>query len=75
MAAIEVGRVCVKTAGREAGEKCVILDVIDKNFVEVVGVNVKNRRCNINHLEPTEKKIEIKSDDVEEIKKELESLE
>ncbi|ADL58116.1 MULTISPECIES: 50S ribosomal protein L14e [Methanothermobacter] len=75
MAAIEVGRVCVKTAGREAGEKCVILDIIDKNFVEVVGVNVKNRRCNIGHLEPTEKKIEIKSDDVEEIKKELESLE
>ena len=74
MAAIEVGRVCIKTAGREAGEKCVILDIIDKNFVEVVGVNVKNRRCNIN-LEPTEKKIEIKSEDVEEIKKELESLE
>ncbi len=75
MAAIEVGRVCIKTAGREAFEKCVILDIIDKNFVEVVGVNVKNRRCNINHLEPTEKKIEIKSEDVEEIKKELESLE
>ncbi|MDI9618740.1 50S ribosomal protein L14e [Methanothermobacter sp.] len=75
MAAIEVGRVCVKTAGREAGEKCVILDIIDKNFVEVVGVNVKNRRCNIGHLEPTEKKIEIKSDDIDEIKKELEALE
>ncbi|AAB84540.1 ribosomal protein L14 [Methanothermobacter thermautotrophicus str. Delta H] len=75
MAAIEVGRVCVKTAGREAGENGVILDIIDKNFVEVVGVNVKNRRCNVSHLEPTENKIELKSDDIEEIKKELESLE
>ncbi|MBC7119913.1 MAG: 50S ribosomal protein L14e [Methanobacteriaceae archaeon] len=72
MTAIEVGRICIKTAGREAGEECVILDIIDKNFVEVVGVNVKNRRCNIKHLEPTEKKIEIKSDDIEEIKKQLE---
>ncbi|BDH79731.1 MAG TPA: 50S ribosomal protein L14e [Methanothermobacter sp.] len=72
MTAIEVGRICIKTAGREAGEECVIVDIIDKNFVEVVGVNVKNRRCNIKHLEPTGKKIEIKSDDIEEIKKQLE---
>lgn len=72
MPAIEVGRVCLKTAGREAGEKCVILEVIDENFVEVVGVSVKNRRCNIRHLEPMDETIDIKSDDVEEIKKQLE---
>lgn len=71
MPAIEVGRVCLKTAGREAGEKCVILEVIDENFVEVVGVSVKNRRCNIRHLEPMDETIDIKSDDVEEIKKQL----
>ena len=59
MTAIEVGRICIKTAGREAGEECVIIDIIDKNFVEVVGVNVKNRRCNIKHLEPTEKKLSL----------------
>ena len=28
MASIEVGRVCVKTAGREAGEKCAIVEII-----------------------------------------------
>ena len=27
---IEVGRVCVKTAGREAGEKCAIVEIIDE---------------------------------------------
>lgn len=75
MPAIEVGRVCVKTAGREAGEKCVIVDVIDENFVEVVGSSVKNRRCNIQHLEPVDQTIEIKSEDPEEIKKQLEALE
>lgn len=73
MPAIEVGRVCVKIAGREAGEKCVIVEVIDDKFVEVVGTNIKNRRCNIKHLEPLDQTIEIKSDNVDEIKKELES--
>jgi len=62
--AIEVGRICVKTAGREAGKLCVVVDVIDKNFVLVTGpkevTGVKRRRANINHLKPTEKKIKIK---------------
>ena len=52
MAAIEVGRVCVKTAGREAGE----------NFVEVIGESVKNRRCNIAHLEPTADSVDVSGD-------------
>ncbi|MEM4586827.1 MAG: 50S ribosomal protein L14e, partial [Desulfurococcaceae archaeon] len=30
MPAIEIGRVCVKTRGREAGYKCVIVDIIDE---------------------------------------------
>ena len=74
MPAIEVGRVCVKIAGREAGEKCVIVEIIDDKFVEVVGTNMKNRRCNIKHLEPVDETIEVKSDNVEDIKKALESI-
>ena len=62
--AIEVGRICVKIAGREAGRKCVIVDVIDKNFVLITGpknVNgLKRRRVNVNHVEPTERKFSIK---------------
>ena len=73
MPAIEVGRICVKIAGREAGEKCVIVEIIDDKFVEVVGTSMKNRKCNIKHLEPLDQIIEIKSEDVEEIKKELAS--
>lgn len=69
MPAIEVGRICVKIAGREAGEKCVIVEVIDDKFVEVVGTTMKNRKCNIKHLEPVEQTMEIKTEDVEEIKK------
>jgi large subunit ribosomal protein L14e len=61
--AIEVGRICVKTFGREAGKKCVIVDVIDKNFVLITGpksINkVKRRKANVNHVEPTAEKIEV----------------
>ena len=73
MASIEVGRVCVKIAGREAGEKCAILEIIDENYVEVLGGSVKNRRCNINHLEPTEDTIDV-SGDAESIKAALDDL-
>lgn len=62
----EVGRVCLKTAGREAGKYCVIVKKMDENFVMVTGpkslTRVKRRRCNINHLEPLTERIKIKSD-------------
>lgn len=73
MPAIEVGRICIKLAGREAGEKCVIIEVIDDKFVEIVGINMKNRRCNVKHLEPTEATMEIKTEDPDQIKKDLEA--
>lgn len=56
---IEVGRVCVKTAGREAGKRVVVMDILDKNFVLIAGIGVKRRRCNIAHLEPLELKLEV----------------
>lgn len=56
----EVGRVCVKTRGREAGKECVVVDIIDENYVLVDGPKVKRRRCNVRHLEPTPRKINIK---------------
>ncbi|MEM0026868.1 MAG: 50S ribosomal protein L14e [Ignisphaera sp.] len=63
MPAIEIGRICVKIAGREAGRKCVIVDIIDENYVLITGPKqvsgIKRRRCNINHIEVLDKKIEI----------------
>ncbi len=62
----DIGRVCLKTAGREAGKYCVIIKKIDEKFVMVTGprdvTRVKRRRCNINHLEPLADVIKIKSD-------------
>lgn len=63
MPALEVGRICIKTTGREAGRKCVIVDLIDKNFVLITGpksvTGIKRRRTNVGHVELTKDKIEI----------------
>jgi large subunit ribosomal protein L14e len=59
----DVGRVCVKLNGREAGKICVVVDIVDERFVIVTGpksiTGVKRRRANVKHLEPTEYKVEI----------------
>jgi large subunit ribosomal protein L14e len=64
--AMEVGRICVKLVGREAGRKCVIVDLSDKSFVLITGpksvTGVKRRRVNIGHIEPLQDKVEIKRD-------------
>ena len=60
----DIGRICVKIAGREAGRKCVIIDIIDHNYVLITGpksiTGVKRRRVNIRHIEPTEYRINIR---------------
>jgi large subunit ribosomal protein L14e len=61
--AIEVGRICVKITGREAGRKCIVVNIIDENFALITGPRkvsgIKRRRVNISHIEPTEVKIDI----------------
>ncbi|MEM1808408.1 MAG: 50S ribosomal protein L14e [Thermosphaera sp.] len=63
MPAIEIGRICVKVAGREAGRKCVVVDIVDENFVIITGpkslTGVRRRKTNIKHIEPTDKIINI----------------
>jgi large subunit ribosomal protein L14e len=74
MPAIEVGRICVKVSGREAGRKCVIVDVVDKSFVLITGPKkvsgIRRRRANVNHVEPLQDTVEIKrgasDDEIEE---------
>ena len=60
---IEIGRIVVKIAGREALKKAVVVDIIDKNYVLITGPpslsGIKRRRVNLNHLESTKKKLDI----------------
>ncbi|MBI2573203.1 50S ribosomal protein L14e [Candidatus Woesearchaeota archaeon] len=51
MALFEVGRVCMKIAGRDAGKHCVIVETVDDRFVVVDG-QTRRRKVNILHLEP-----------------------
>lgn len=63
MSSVEVGRVCIKLAGREAGSRCIIVDVIDRNYVLVTGPKelsgVRRRRVNMSHLKPLDERIDI----------------
>ena len=56
---IEIGRLCVKIAGRDAGKKAIVIDILDKNFVMIDG-EVRRRKCNITHIEPLNKVLKIK---------------
>ena len=52
MPAMQIGRECVKTSGRKAGEKMTVVKVIDSNYVEVKDAKGKVKKCNVKHLEP-----------------------
>ena len=56
---MDIGRVCLKVQGREKGERCVVIDVIDRNYVIVTGPNVKRRRVNMNHIQPLNETVSI----------------
>ena len=56
---IEIGRLCLKTAGRDAGCKCVIVDILDAHYALIDG-ETRRRKCNILHLEPLKEVIKIK---------------
>jgi large subunit ribosomal protein L14e len=55
----EIGRLCVKTAGRDSRLKCVIVEVLEGYFVMIDG-QTRRKKCNIKHLEPLDKVLKIK---------------
>lgn len=60
MALFDVGRVCIKIAGRDARKKCVVVEVIDNNYVLIDG-ETRRRKCNVAHLEPLDLVVELES--------------
>ena len=59
MSLYNVGRVCLKIAGRDAGRKCVVVEQVDNNFVMIDG-DVRRKKVNIKHLEPLSQEIDLK---------------
>ena len=43
---MEIGRLVVKIAGRDAGKRGAIIDVIDSSFVVVEG-DLRRKKCNV----------------------------
>lgn len=69
---MKIGQLCLKIAGRDGGNFCLIVDKIDNNYVLIDG-NVRRKKCNIKHLEFTDKILKIKkSASSEEVRKALE---
>lgn len=70
MSIFEVGRLCLKLAGRDAGNPCVIVERVDERFVVIDGAT-RRRKVNIAHLEPLTEVIDIKNkashDDVKKV--------
>ena len=60
MGLIEIGRVCIKRAGRNAGEKVIVVDIDEKGNPTIEGIAVKRKKCNARHLFPTALKVELK---------------
>lgn len=61
MALVEVGRVCIKKYGRDAGSRAIVTKVTDKNFVSIISSErPKERKCNIAHLEFLQDKVDVK---------------
>lgn len=54
----EIGRLCMKIAGRDSNKVCVIVDVVDENTVLIDG-QTRRRKCNIKHLEPLSQTVKI----------------
>ncbi len=69
---MKIGQLCLKIAGRDAGNFCLVIDKIDDTFVLIDG-NVRRKKCNIKHLEPIDKILKIKKNaPTSEVKKAME---
>lgn len=60
MSIFEVGRLCVKIAGRDAGRTCVVVEEAGNGYVVVDG-DVRRKKVNIRHLEPLDRTVDLKT--------------
>lgn len=67
----EVGRLAIKTAGKDAGKTIVIVEKVNDGFVIIDGP-IKRKRCNVKHLEPLGEVVKLaKGASTEDVKKVL----
>ncbi|HLD33582.1 MAG TPA: 50S ribosomal protein L14e [Candidatus Nanoarchaeia archaeon] len=54
-----IGRLCSKIAGRDAGKQCVVVDVVNQHTVLVDG-ETRRKKVNVQHLEPLQTVLDLK---------------
>lgn len=54
----DIGRICMKIAGRDSKKYCVVIEKIDDNYVMVDG-ETRRKKVNVKHLMPLNKKIDV----------------
>jgi len=62
MALLDVGRVCVKVRGRDAGGLCVVVEAPAAGRVLVDGIGVRRRKVSVLDVEPTPSVVSVKKD-------------
>ena len=71
---VSIGDVAVKIAGRDAGQACAVVEIVDTRYVIVDG-NTRRKKCNVMHLEFLGKQANIKKNATrEEVLKSLKEL-
>ncbi len=74
MSLFEIGRLVMKVAGRDAGKKAVVVEVIDAQYVLIDGAT-RRRKANTRHLEPLADVLKVKKGASHaDVKKEFEKL-
>lgn len=74
MSLFEVGRLCVKIAGRDAGRTCVVVEELGHSYVVVDG-STRRKKVNVLHLEPLADTVKLKTKaSHDEVKKAFEKL-
>ncbi len=70
----EIGRLCLKIAGRDANKYCVVVDRLDDSMVLIDG-QTRRKPCNVKHIEPTDKVLKLtKGASHDDVKKAFASL-
>ncbi len=58
---MNIGRLCMKIAGRDAGLRCVVLSAV-KNCRVLIDGETRRRLCNVSHLEPLPTLVDVKEE-------------
>jgi large subunit ribosomal protein L14e len=63
---MEIGSVCIKTKGRDAGKIVAVLSKPKNGRVLIDGAKTKRKQCNVLHLFPIGKEIKVKEEETHE---------